>query len=127
MKRLEAAGADLITVHASGASAMLEAAAAASARARILAVTVLTSLGESDSLEIFGRKPSEAVCDFAALVQQAGVPETHCALKNCTLFFTLIFRLKIIWFCQQPHVKMNSPKQLSSLIKLILIVQYLQK
>ena len=43
IKRLEAVGADLVTVHASGGSKMLKAAADAASKSKILAVTVLTS------------------------------------------------------------------------------------
>ncbi len=46
--QVDALGAELLTVHASGGRAMLEAAVGAAKRTRILAVTVLTSLGDAD-------------------------------------------------------------------------------
>src|SRR5882762_1946619 len=46
--RIAALGAGLITVHAAGGRAMLEAAVRSAGAARVLAVTVLTSLDDND-------------------------------------------------------------------------------
>src|SRR5689334_17776634 len=46
---LAAAGADLITVHASASAASLKAAVAEAGPSRILAITVLTSMSDEDS------------------------------------------------------------------------------
>jgi len=79
-KAVEAAGAlgvNLLTVHASGGSAMLEAARAAAAPGlRLLAVTVLTSL-EADGLgQVWGRPvdsmPRE-VCRLGAIAKAVGI------------------------------------------------------
>ncbi len=73
-----ALGARYLTIHASGGRAMLERAASAAARAAspltLLAVTVLTSLDESDlaSLGVAG-SPREHVLRLAALAMGAGV------------------------------------------------------
>jgi orotidine-5'-phosphate decarboxylase len=54
-------GAGLITVHAGGGRAMLEAAVANAGTARILAVTVLTSLDDSDLIAIGANGPTAAL------------------------------------------------------------------
>ena len=51
--RVAALGAELLTVHAAGSRAMLEAAVRAAGALRVLAVTVLTSLDEAD-LDLIG-------------------------------------------------------------------------
>jgi orotidine-5'-phosphate decarboxylase len=69
-------GAGLLTVHASGGRAMLEAAAIAAREAgdtRILAVTVLTSLDDHDLEELGFRHGSAAeVLRLATIAEQAG-------------------------------------------------------
>lgn len=71
-------GVSLLTVHASGGRAMLEAAARAAERStpnlRLLAVTVLTSLDEADLASIgVPRAPAEQALALARLAWQAGV------------------------------------------------------
>lgn len=85
VKRLQGAGADLITIHASGGAKMIAAAAQAAGEARILAVTVLTSLGEDDSQGIFGRSPAEAVLGFARLARSSGASGIVCSSHELTL------------------------------------------
>jgi orotidine-5'-phosphate decarboxylase len=82
VKRLEAAGADLITIHASGGPAMIAAAAGAAENACLLTVTVLTSLGDEDSQSIFGRTSKEAVISFARLAGQHGAGGIVCSAKE---------------------------------------------
>ncbi|HMG24450.1 MAG TPA: orotidine-5'-phosphate decarboxylase [Kofleriaceae bacterium] len=55
--RIAGLGAGLITVHAGGGRAMLEAAVRAAGDARVLAVTVLTSLDDADLAQIGARGP----------------------------------------------------------------------
>jgi orotidine-5'-phosphate decarboxylase len=62
--RVAALGAGLLTVHAGGGRAMLEAAVANAGGTRILAVTVLTSLDDADLAQIGAQGP------VAALVQR---------------------------------------------------------
>jgi len=66
-------GAELLTVHASGGRAMLETAVGAAGATRILAVTVLTSLGDPD-LEAIGVKDwgGAQVLRLARLARDAG-------------------------------------------------------
>lgn len=79
------AGADMITVHASGGSSMLEAAAKAAqsagtgvghGRPRILGITVLTSIDEACFADFFGgagRTLAEQVLFLAQMARRAGV------------------------------------------------------
>lgn len=55
--RVAALGAELCTVHAAGGRAMLEAAVRSAGKTRVLAVTVLTSLDESDLVQIGAAGP----------------------------------------------------------------------
>lgn len=80
-RAVEAAGAlgvSLLTVHASGGRAMLEAAARAAERSSprlgLLAVTVLTSLDEADLVSIgVPKPPAEQALALARLAWEAGV------------------------------------------------------
>ena len=78
-------GADLITVHASGGRAMLEAAATAArscstGRPRILAVTVLTSLDSTDFSDLgIAREPSEHVLRLGELAAACGIDGLVCS------------------------------------------------
>jgi orotidine-5'-phosphate decarboxylase len=67
-------GAHMLTIHASGGSAMLRAATeAAAGRINLLAVTVLTSLTDEDIQEIgVAGRVSDQVLRMAALAQSAG-------------------------------------------------------
>src|SRR5262245_36953990 len=55
--RVAALGAGLLTVHAGGGRAMLEAAVKAAGEMRVLAVTVLTSLDDADLVDIGAHGP----------------------------------------------------------------------
>lgn len=73
--RLVPLGAELITVHAGGGRAMLEAAATATAGSdtRVLAVTILTSLTEADATELGAAAPiAELVVRRAQLAAASG-------------------------------------------------------
>ena len=65
---------DMLTIHASGGSAMLRAATeAAAGRINLLAVTVLTSLSDEDMQEIgVAGRVSDQVLRMASLAQRAG-------------------------------------------------------
>jgi orotidine-5'-phosphate decarboxylase len=66
-------GADLITVHAAGGSPMLEAAVAAAGETRILAVTLLTHLGDAELAELDLHGPGmERVKNWALLARRSG-------------------------------------------------------
>lgn len=85
----EKRGADFLTVHASGGRKMLEAAAAAAKKTRLLAVTVLTSLSSGELAELgWGGRPEDLekkVCDLAGLAVSAGIPGLVCSLKEAPL------------------------------------------
>ena len=75
-----ACGAEMFTVHAGGGRSMLEAAVAGARsgasveRARVVAVTVLTSLDGSALAELgLGRSPLDLVMDWADVARRAGV------------------------------------------------------
>jgi orotidine-5'-phosphate decarboxylase len=71
--KVAALGAGLLTVHAGGGRAMLEAAVAQAGHARVLAVTVLTSLDENDLADIGARGPvADLVRRRAELAVRAG-------------------------------------------------------
>jgi orotidine-5'-phosphate decarboxylase len=71
--RVAALGAELLTVHAAGSRAMLEAAVRAAGAMRVLAVTVLTSLDEADLGLIGAQGPvHELVVRRARLAIDAG-------------------------------------------------------
>jgi orotidine-5'-phosphate decarboxylase len=71
--RIATLGAGLVTVHAGGGRAMLEAAVAARGTSKILAVTVLTSLDDADLADIGARGPvAELVRRRAQLAIAAG-------------------------------------------------------
>jgi len=88
VKRHAQNGADLITVHASGGSAMLEAAVEAYEKHRpkdglgILAVTVLTSMTEEECYALYGCGAKNAVLSFAKLAARAGVYGIVCSAKE---------------------------------------------
>ncbi len=71
--RVAGLGAELLTVHAAGGRAMLEAAVAAAGATRVLAITVLTSLDETDLTAIGAVGPiRELVITRARLAIAAG-------------------------------------------------------
>lgn len=71
----------ILTVHAAGGRAMLEAAkAAAPEGTRVVAVTVLTSLDAADLDELgYGASPEEQVARFADLARRAGLDGIVCS------------------------------------------------
>src|SRR4051812_7679107 len=71
--RVAKLGAELMTVHAGGGRAMLEAAVRHAGATRVLAVTVLTSLDDADLAEIGAQPPVlELVVKRARLAMSAG-------------------------------------------------------
>ena len=91
-----AAGARLVTVHASGGRAMLEAAAegaasqpsGASMRCKVLAVSVLTSLDAPALAEAWGRREVEVeaeVLRLARLARDSGIDGLVCSAREAGL------------------------------------------
>jgi orotidine-5'-phosphate decarboxylase len=85
IRHLDDAGADLITVHASGGRMMVEAAVKSVRNARVLAVTLLTSLSSEDSRQIYCKSPSDTVLLFASVARQAGAHGIVCSPEELTL------------------------------------------
>ncbi|MFO7871244.1 MAG: orotidine-5'-phosphate decarboxylase [Kiritimatiellia bacterium] len=90
--RLSCLGVSLITVHASGGRAMLEAAANAARRhgssaPRIAAVTLLTSLDDNDlaCMGISGKTEQHAMA-LARLAVEEGIDGVVCSAKETALF-----------------------------------------
>lgn len=79
-------GASLLTVHAGGGSAMLQAAAeAAGSRIRLSAVTVLTSMDAGALQEIgIAAAPEDQVFTLAQLAFRAGIPSLVCSPRECS-------------------------------------------
>jgi orotidine-5'-phosphate decarboxylase len=82
-------GANLLTVHATGGTEMMRAAADAAAgfgetRPRILGVTVLTSLDREQLARVFGGspEPAERVVALARLAQESGCDGTVCSPRE---------------------------------------------
>ena len=76
----------IVNVHAQGGPAMLRAAAAAiDGRARLIAVTLLTSLGEEDAAAIGldgGREVADHVANLAALARECGLDGVVCSPRD---------------------------------------------
>ena len=78
----DASGVALLTVHAAGGAAMVEAAVAAAPGVAVLAVTVLTSL-DDEALEAVGLGPvAEAVPRLARVAVDAGAAGVVCAARE---------------------------------------------
>jgi len=85
-----ALGVELLTVHAAGGRAMIEAAVqeahAATPRARIVAVTVLTSLDETDlRAQGITRSPSDQVLALGELALRAGADGLVCSVHEAAM------------------------------------------
>jgi orotidine-5'-phosphate decarboxylase len=76
---LDEIGADLITVHSNSGRPGLRAAVEARGNAMILAVTVLTSLDDNDTHEIYGRPAAEMVRNMARMAVECGAGGLVCS------------------------------------------------
>ncbi len=85
VSKLDTIPCDLITIHASGGKKMIEAAVKAATHSKILCVTALTSLAESDTKRIFGRTPKETVVEFATIAAEAGAYGIVCSPEELTV------------------------------------------
>jgi orotidine-5'-phosphate decarboxylase len=75
-------GVDMFDVHANCGRAGLLAAVQAKGNSKILAVTVLTSLGDSDAKELYGKPVVEVVKAFALMAAQSGVDGIVCSAQE---------------------------------------------
>ena len=78
-RRMVDAGADFFTVHASGGPEMCAAAVDAGGVARVIAVTVLTSLDEHAIRNVYGAGPEATVRQLAHLAVEGGVRALVCS------------------------------------------------
>ncbi len=76
VKDLEALGADIITIHASGDEDMLKAAVSARRTSKLLAITILTSMTEVQVRHTYDRSKNAAVAQMAALAYETGCDGT---------------------------------------------------
>jgi orotidine-5'-phosphate decarboxylase len=79
VKRLVSAGADLITIHASGGTKMIQEAVSVSAQAEILSVLSMTSLVDEDTRAIYGAPVRETWDRLARLAIAAGTHGLICS------------------------------------------------
>ncbi len=91
-KALKKAGADIITVHAPGGKAMIE--AAVESEAEILCITVLTSLTPKEIKDIYGLTPAEAVSHFAGIAASANAAGFVCSPLEVAILSDLDSRFK---------------------------------
>lgn len=74
VSRLDAAGADLITIHASGGVNMIKEAVAAAKNSKILTVLTMTSLTDEDTNAVYAKPVNQA---FLTLAEVARTGHTH--------------------------------------------------
>ena len=109
-------GVDLMTIHSVGGKAMIRAAADAAAAfgaaaPKILAVTVLTSLDQSDLADvgIVGRTPAEQVKAMAAFATSNGADGLVCSpkehLSRSSQSELLPLRWQNLWSARQRHIR----------------------
>lgn len=73
-------GADIISVHASGGTKMME--AALRSGLRVLAITILTSLSAEDVANLYRRDPAQAALYLAYMAARAGAHGVVCSPKE---------------------------------------------
>jgi len=95
-KRLRPCPPWAVTVHASGGMEMVTAAvlALAGTGTKVLAVTVLTSLAESDCKDIYGRQPIDQVMHLAKLADAAGADGFVCSPEEVGILSSMPWRKK---------------------------------
>ncbi|MBL7662282.1 orotidine-5'-phosphate decarboxylase [bacterium] len=86
VRRLVEAGAQIITVHASGAETMIRAAVTQAKSCKIVAVTALTSLSHEECEKTYGKSPANLVKHFATLALNAGAHGIVCSPLELELF-----------------------------------------
>lgn len=85
VSRLADAGADLITVHASSGRDGLQSAVESAGNAKILAVTILTSMDEPTVQDVYCRSIEETVWDLAHLANDSGAHGIVCSSQEVGL------------------------------------------
>jgi len=85
-RELAKVGAALFNVHASGGAAMMRAAREAAPHARIIAVTVLTSMNDGDLEAVGQERPADAqVTRLAKLAKESGLDGVVCSPREIGL------------------------------------------
>jgi orotidine-5'-phosphate decarboxylase len=85
ISHLEAAGADMVTLHASGGFSMLATAVRVKKNIKILAVTALTSLTDEETIAIYGKSASETVSLLTRVALLAKVDGIVCSPNELAL------------------------------------------
>ncbi len=78
----EEAGADILTIHASGGSEMLAGAVAVACKVQIFGVTLLTSLEDYECEAVYTTNPEGTVTRLMGLVENAGCHGSVCAPRD---------------------------------------------
>jgi len=87
---------EILTVHASGGAAMIQAAIAALPNTKIAAVTALTSLSEAQTKELFDKSPNELVLQLAEVALAGGAPALVASPQELHLLRSAFGRAPII-------------------------------
>ena len=85
----------MVNVHASCGQAAISEVVKASPESIVLGVTVLTSITDEESLEIFGKKAEEKVVDFAKMAMNAGAKGVVCSPKELSLLVEMRDLIKV--------------------------------
>lgn len=102
VRRLAHAGADLITVHASGGKRMMRAAVENAGESKILGVTALTSMDDSEVQATYHRTVDETVWDLAHLAHESGAHGVVCSSREVKMLSHLNF-IKVV-----PGIRLKS-------------------
>ncbi|NEQ66781.1 MAG: orotidine-5'-phosphate decarboxylase [Symploca sp. SIO2D2] len=109
----------MFNLHVSCGRSAMQAAAANKGSSLAIAVTVLTSIGDEASKEIFGESSSEAVLKFARMTQECGLDGIVCSpleldlLKSEKLtdsLITVVPGIRPIWASKDDQSRILTPK-----------------
>jgi orotidine-5'-phosphate decarboxylase len=81
-KAIVSLGADMFDVHVSAGKESLKAAVANKKNAKVLGVTVLTTITDEESRQIFGDTAAKKVAEFTRIAQEAGCDGVVCSAKD---------------------------------------------
>ena len=85
----------MVNVHVSGGANAIAEVVKASPESIVLGVTVLTSITDEESLEIFGKKAEEKVVEFAKMAIAAGAQGVVCSPKELSLLTEMKDLIKV--------------------------------
>jgi len=85
----------MVDIHVSCGSAAIAEVVKASPESIVLGVTVLTSITDEESLEIFGKRAEEKVVDFAKMAIGAGAKGVVCSPKELSLLSEMKDLIKV--------------------------------